>query len=379
MEEDDGRRGDAAREGDRERVGGSAGNRVAVEPTPEPRYRHEDCRHGGERELEARVEHGCGHPRHEHECAESEEVPAVGGPSSEPGERREPADDTRAYDGRLPADGEDVRGDRGDDRELARHTRQAQQPAEGVDPSREERNVLPGYGQEVIQAGGTEVVLNVRGQAFVLAEHDPEHDPAADSVRSARNGALDPLAKPVAEPGEPAATTELAPARRVEDDADPLAREPLPLVEAVVFGPWLDDSHRGLEDRASCRRRAADREHEQHALADRHVPEVRVAASTRVDQGDERAGAIVTSSAVPDSPSSRISTLSRRASMRSEPHAIPRSATTTASTAIRASPPSRSATTSATATAAAELASGTEIQIDSASPTQADPTSAAGQ
>ncbi len=65
--------------------------------------------------------------------------------------------------------------------------------------------------------------------------------------------------------------------------------------------------------------------------------------------------------------------------MRSEPHAIPRSATTTASTAIRASPPSRSATTSATATAAAELASGTEIQIDSASPTQADPTSAAGQ
>ena len=200
-------------------------------------------------------------------------MPAVGGPSSEPGERREPADDTRAYDGRLPADGEDVRGDRGDDRELARHTRQAQQPAEGVDPSREERNVLPGYGQEVIQAGGTEVVLNVRGQAFVLAEHDPEHDPAADSVRSARNGALDPLAKPVAEPGEPAATTELAPARRVEDDADPLAREPLPLVEAVVFGPWLDDSHRGLEDRASCRRRAADREHEQHALADRHVPE----------------------------------------------------------------------------------------------------------
>ena len=125
----------------------------------------------------------------------------------------------------------------------------------------------------MIEAGGTEVVLNVRWQAFVLAEHDPEHDPAADSVRPACDGALDPLAKAIAEPGEPAATTEIAPARRVEDDVDSLTREPVPLVEAVVFGPRLDDPHCGLEDRASRRRRAADREDEQHALADRHVSE----------------------------------------------------------------------------------------------------------
>ena len=63
---------------------------------------------------------------------------------------------------------------------------------------------------------------------------------------------------------------------------------------------------------------------------------VRVIAMTRVDHGDGRAGATVTSSATPASPRSAARTLSRSASIRSDPHASPRAARATPTATRRA-------------------------------------------
>jgi hypothetical protein len=90
-------------------------------------------------------------------------VPAVARPGDEPGEGGEPAGDARPHDRRLPADRENVRGDRGQDAQLAHDPREPEEPAEGVDPACEERDVLSGDGQEVVEPGGAEVVLHVRG------------------------------------------------------------------------------------------------------------------------------------------------------------------------------------------------------------------------
>ena len=124
----------------------------------------------------------------------------------------------------------------------------------------------------MVQPGGAEVVLHVGGEPLVLAEHDTEHDSASGAVGPARDGALDPVAEDVAEPGEPASPPDLAPARRLEHDLDSLTRKPRALVEAVLLRPRLGDPDRRLQD-GSTRRRAPDREDEQHALADRLVPE----------------------------------------------------------------------------------------------------------
>ena len=106
---------------------------------------------------------------------------------------------------------------------------------------------------------------------------------------------------------------------------------------------------------------------------------VRVNAMTRVDHGEGRAGATVTSSATPASPRSAARTLSRSASIRSDPHASPRAARATPTATRRAPPPSISAPPTAANATAPATAIGTEAQIESASPTHAAPTRSAGQ
>ena len=142
----------------------------------------------------------------------------------------------------------------------------------------------------MVQPGGAEVVLHVGGEPFVLAEHDTEHDSATGAVGPARHGTLDPVPEDVAEAGEPASPPDLAPARRLEHDVDSLARKPRALVEAVLLRPWLGDPDRRLQD-GSARRRAPDRENEQHALADRLVPE-------RSRHGDDSRRPLATSAQV---------------------------------------------------------------------------------
>jgi len=100
---------------------------------------------------------------------------------------------------------------------------------------------------------------------------------------------------------------------------------------------------------------------------------------TRVDQGDERAGATVTSSATPISPSSRVSTLSRKASMRIEPQPSPTTAIARAAEPRRADPSSRQAAATAPRAAMATTASGIDTQTASATAHAAEATSSAGQ
>ena len=272
VEDHDRRRGDTARERDRDRIRNRRRNRVAVESVSDARHHDEDGGDGRERELESGLEERRRHPGHEHERSERQEVPAVGRSGGEPCERREPSGDTGPHDRGLPPDCEDVGPDGHEDRELPHRPREPQQPAERVDPSCEEGDVLPGDGQEVVQPRGAEIVLHVGRQALVLPEHDSEHDAATGAARSARHSAFDPVPEDVAEAGDSTASPDLTPARRIEDDVDSLTREPRSLVEAAFLRTRRRDPDGCLED-GSPRRRPPDRQDEQDALAHRLVPE----------------------------------------------------------------------------------------------------------
>ena len=188
------------------------------------------------------------HPGKQHERTDREEVPAVTRPCHEPCERGERTGDSRAGDGRLPADGEDVRHDHGDRHELAGDAGQSEQPSEPEHPGGEERDVLPGHGQEVVKAGGAEVVLHICRQPLVLAENDAEDDPPPNAGRATRDCPLDPVAQPIAQTRDPPTASDLTPARGVEHDLDALALEPGALVEPVPRRFRLRDADRRLQD-----------------------------------------------------------------------------------------------------------------------------------
>src|SRR4029079_510262 len=122
------------------------------------------------------------------------------------------------------------------------------------------------------EPGRAEIVLDAGRQPFVLAEHDAQDDCAADTGRTTPDGTLDPVAQPVPPAGDSSATAELTPARPLEYHMDALAREPGALVEAVTRRPWLGNPNCRLENRPA-RRRATDRQHEEHAFTEALAPE----------------------------------------------------------------------------------------------------------
>ena len=157
LEEQDRSRSDSARDRhghDRRR---GARQRVALEPAQQSRDDREDRNNGGERELEAGVEQVVRVPREQDERAEEQEPPAIPFASTHPGEGSEPTSDSGANDRRLRPDSEHVRGDRHERADLARHTRDADQPCEEENAARNERDVLARDGEQVVQAGRTEV------------------------------------------------------------------------------------------------------------------------------------------------------------------------------------------------------------------------------
>src|SRR4029079_2617924 len=156
--------------------------------------------------------------------------------------------------------------------ELAPDPRQAQQPPDAEDPGRDEGDVLTRDSKEVIEPGRAEIVLAAGRHPFVLAEHDAQDDCAADTGRTTPDGTLDPVAQPVPQAGDSSATADLTPARRFEHHMDALALEPGALVEAVTRRPWLGNPNCRLEN-PPARRRATDRQHEEHAFTDALAPE----------------------------------------------------------------------------------------------------------
>ena len=353
--------------------------RQAVELAPDARNGDEDRGDGGERQLEAGLQERRRHPRHQHQRADGEEVPTVARARGEPRKRGESSGDRGAGHRRLPADGKHVGGDHAERRELPERSRESEEPAEQEDARGEERDVLPRDGEQVVETGGAEVVLHVVRQPFVLAEHDAENDAAADAGRAPPDGELDPVAKAIAEARQ-------CPPRR------PTCRQ----LDAfrTTWMPWRASQPRSSNPSSGPRgssirtvaSRIAPRGGERPTGRMRRTRSctcarrnVRAIAMTRVDHGEGRAGATVTSSATPASPRSAARTLSRSASIRSDPHASPRAARATPTATRRAPLPSISAPTTAANATAPATAIGTEAQIESASPTQAAPTRSAGQ
>lgn len=182
---------------DGERVADPGRHRVALERRLHARHDDEDGCDGGERELEARLEQRRRRPGEQDGRADGEEVPAVARPRDEPRERRESARDPRAHDRRLPADREDVRDDRGDRERLADEAADAEQPREADDPDREISDVLAGDGEQVVEPGRLELVLELRGQPLVLAEDDPDEHGSPLPFEPRRDRLRDVAAEPV--------------------------------------------------------------------------------------------------------------------------------------------------------------------------------------
>jgi hypothetical protein len=166
------RRCDPAGRGDGHRVGEPPRERVAVEPPTQTRDENEDRNDGRKRELEAGIEQRVRIPREQNCCADEQEVPAIGHPRGQPRQRAQRTRDAGTNHGRLRPDCENVRADARERSQLTGPARGPDEPREQERTSRDERDVLTRHRQEVVEAGGTEALPQLIGQAAVVAEHD---------------------------------------------------------------------------------------------------------------------------------------------------------------------------------------------------------------
>jgi hypothetical protein len=199
-------------------------------------------------------------------------VPAVARTREQPRERREPAGHAGADDRGLPADRQHVAGDRRDHDQLGGEPRDPEQIRKPDHPEREKRDVLPRDGQEVVEAGGLEVVLELVRQALVLAEHDSgqHRPPLAFEPRGDR--ARDMRTQPVGDPADADTTVNHAPVTPAQDDVHAASREPAAFVESVFRTARRGD--RGAEDEdGALGRRASERQLEEDALTQAAIVE----------------------------------------------------------------------------------------------------------
>ena len=246
--------------------------RVPLEGEAEARQQQEDRADGGEGELEAGLEQARGRPGEEYRRADRKEVPAIARAREQPGERGEPARDPGANDRGLPADREHIRRDRREREYLGREPGDPEQPRQPEHAEREIGDVLPRYGQEVVQAGRLEVGAKLFGQPLVLAEDDPRQDGAALPVEPRGDRPRHVRAEPVREASDPAAPADAAPVAAAENHVDAAPSQPAALVEAVLGSARR--GHDGPEGQdGTLRGRAADGQLEQHALPQRALAE----------------------------------------------------------------------------------------------------------
>jgi hypothetical protein len=127
LREQDRRRCEATRAGDRDDLGERVRHRVPRQGLLEARDDDEDRPDGPERELEAGVQERVGAPGQQEGRAEEQEVPAITRPRGKPRQRGESTRDSGPDDGRLPADCEHVPTDRRERRDLSDEARQSDQ------------------------------------------------------------------------------------------------------------------------------------------------------------------------------------------------------------------------------------------------------------
>ena len=103
-------------------------------------------------------------------------MPAVARTREQPRHRGEATRDRGADDRGLPADRERVGEDRHDRQQVSGDPAEADDVGEAEDAEADQDDVLPGDGQQVIEPGGLECVPQVRVDALVGAEDDPEDE-----------------------------------------------------------------------------------------------------------------------------------------------------------------------------------------------------------
>ena len=297
-----------------------------------------------------------GTPGEQHERAEQEEPPAVALPRADPGERRERSRDTCAHDGRLGADREHVGPDCCERAHLARHARDPEQPRHEEHAARDESDVLAGHGEQVVEPRGAERVPQAYGRAL---------RPRRARSRAARHAARRRLPTRArlpmpdrsrsATPPRPPRRPTISGARPFRTTWTPWRRSHVRSSKPSSELPRLGDEHRQPEHR-SLRRRTADGQLEQDRLAD-------VAAGEALDARREDGSHTACGAQARSRPRERrrharsppVSGLRSIASIRSEPHHQPPSASPSASSANRAR--GTAAATTAARTASAGTAS----------------------
>jgi len=119
------------------------------------------------------------------------------------------------------------------------------------------------------EPGSTKVLPDRLRQPLVLPEDHAQNECPLHAVRAPPDRSLDSIAQAIATARNATATSDLSPCARPRDDVDPLAGEPRTLVEAAVLGAsGLGHPNDRFQDGAA-RRRAADREDEEHPLSQR--------------------------------------------------------------------------------------------------------------
>ncbi len=132
-------------------------------------------------------------------------------------------------------------------------------------PRRHEHDVRPAHGQQVVEAGGAEPLLQRVREALVLTEHDALDHAAALPTEARRTVAREPGVQAVGDTAEPRAAADSAPGIGVQHDVHAVPMQPCPLVEAVRR-PARRTQHTEHRQACALRRDAAGRQLEQHRL-----------------------------------------------------------------------------------------------------------------
>ena len=297
LEPEDRRRRQTARGRDRDHLAEHRWQRIALEPLLESRRECEDRDDRGERELEARVEEHAGVPGQQCQRAEQEEVPPVGRPGRQPGERAERSCNSRSHDRGLRPDGEHVAADRGERAQLAQPAWDAQQPRQHQRAGGDQRHVLPGHSEQVVEPGRSEVLAQPLAEALLVTEDNSQEDSAALAVQPACDGAAEPVVQTVAQPAQSVAMSHHSPAVAGQHDMDAVTPEPGSLIEAVAAAARKLRLRAHLEHGAP-RWCSAERKLELRGLVEREQPEapdanghlqVEAASSRRCGHDDQRA------------------------------------------------------------------------------------------
>src|SRR5207247_7218224 len=108
-----------------------------------------------------------------------------------------------------------------------------EQPGEHKDAARDEGDVLPRDGEQVIEARSSEPLAEAFGETLVLAEDYADQDRTSLAADARRERAVEPPSDPVREAAQPTAVADDPPLVAVAHDVDAVTAQPGSLVEAA--------------------------------------------------------------------------------------------------------------------------------------------------